>query len=382
MKRLVALLFLPLIFSCGFNSSERSESGNILENLTFRVDTVMVDLHGEILNPSRGIFPYDLNKAKSEFWFFENFSDLLVQFDLEQMKLIQTIPFEEEGPDGVGSSVEELKIGINGELFLKGNSSPRIFNLDGKKLEDFRFQPSGLDSSLATNRRALFENSVFDFESQKIYSHPRYSDAGDYTFLILDLKNQSAKTLPVPKMKIVDEYSRTLNFETTGGTAISYYSVGSDITHLTGEIILSNHAMSGFYRFKIQNQELEFIEIQHREFPNELNVQLIPNPNSPEEMFENQKKIWEHILYLKPIWDESRNLYFRFGMKSFFSEQPGPPKSEYYLFVYDRDFNVLGETKLDGVEYSPWTSFFKNGKLWSFISVNDEPAFAVLELDF
>lgn len=382
MRKLFLFLLAPFIFSCGGTSSEKAESVNILENLTFTVDTVIVDLKGEVLNPTGGLLVSDLTKDKTEFWFFENFTDFLVQIDLEQMELIKTIPFEEEGPDGVGSGVEYLKIGSDGELYLSNGYSSGIFNLKGKKLESFKFSPAELDTLLAGNPIALLEKSVFDFDSRKIYSHPRFSDAGDYSFLILDPDNSSARTLQVPKMKIVDDYSRTQNFETTSGTAISFYSVESSITHLPGQIILSNQAMSGFYRFQLQTQEFEFIDIQHREFPNVMDVQLIEQPRNPDEMFENQKKIWEHIQYLKPIWDDSRQLYFRFGMKTFFPEQTGAPHSEYYLFVYDRDFNVLGETKLDGVKYSPWTSFFKNGQLWSFINVNDEPAFAILELDF
>ncbi len=50
MRNLAALLFLPLIFSCGGKSTENSNSVNTLENLTYTVDTVVVDSKGEILN--------------------------------------------------------------------------------------------------------------------------------------------------------------------------------------------------------------------------------------------------------------------------------------------------------------------------------------------
>ncbi|WP_339715339.1 hypothetical protein [Cyclobacterium amurskyense] len=43
MKNVFYLLLFPFIFSCGKKSSEKTASGNILEKLTFTVDTVLVD---------------------------------------------------------------------------------------------------------------------------------------------------------------------------------------------------------------------------------------------------------------------------------------------------------------------------------------------------
>lgn len=302
--------------------------------------------------------------------------------DLDQLKVLKKSIFEEEGPDGVGSNISDLEIGPTGELYVKSNSSVGIYDQNGKKLQNLKFAPSGIDSTLSRNSYAIFDKSVFDFRSKKIYSHPSFMDAGEYMLLILNSETQSATSLPVPKMKIVDDYSKTQNFETEGNELISFYSVGSDITLLQGEVILSNSAMSGIYRLNIQTEQLEFIDIQHQDYPNEMNIEIIQNPSEPEQMFENQKKIWEHINYLELHWDDSRQLYFRLGKKSFMGDQPGPPSVEYYLFVYDRNFKMLGETKLDGVKGSLWSSFFKDGKLWYYVNVEDELGFAVIDFKF
>jgi hypothetical protein len=50
MKKLTPFLSLILLASCGEKgNSEKTESGNILENLTYSVDTVMVDPGEELL---------------------------------------------------------------------------------------------------------------------------------------------------------------------------------------------------------------------------------------------------------------------------------------------------------------------------------------------
>ncbi|MFN3996705.1 DUF4221 family protein [Algoriphagus sp.] len=382
MKTLYFLLFLSTLFSCGKETSENAESRNILENLTFSVDTIMVDAGEDFLNLAGGIFPFSLNEDKSQLWFFEKSPKRLVQVDLDQLKVLKKSIFEEEGPDGVGSYVSDLEIGPNGELYLKSNSAVVIFDPNGQKLQNLMFVPSGIDSILARNRHAIFDKSVFDFGTKKIYSHPSFADAGEYMLLILNPETQSATSLPVPKMKVVNDYSRTQTFEIGGRMATSFYSVGSDITLLPGEVILSNAAMSGIYRLNIQTEKLEFIDIQHQNFPNSMDIEIIQNPAGPEQMFENQKKILEHINYMELLWDDSRQLYFRLGTKTFMGDKPGPPSVEYYLFVYDQNFKVLGETKLEDVKGSLWSSFFKDGQLWSYVNVEDELGFAVMEFKF
>jgi len=380
MKKLFKLLAISTLVSCA--GKEEKLRSNIFEDLSFTVDTVIVDSGEDFLNLAGGIFPFSLNDDKSQLWFFEKSPKRLVQVDLDQLKVQKKSIFEEEGPNGVGSYISDLELGPNGELYLKSNSSVGIYDQNGKKLQNLNFAPLGIDSTLARNSYAIFDKSVFDFGSKKIYSHPSFMDAGEYVLLILNPETQFATSLPVPKMKIVDDYSRTQNFETEGKELISFYMVGSDITSLPGEVILSNAAMSGIYRLNIQTEQLEFIDIKHQDYPNEMNIEINRNPSEPEQMFENQKKIWEHINYMELMWDDTRQLYFRLGIKSFMGDKPGPPSSEYYLFAYDRNFKVLGETKLDGVKGSLWSSFFKDGKLWSYVNVDDELGFAVVDFKF
>ena len=371
MKNLLKILPIAVLLSCSGKGEEVST--NILENLTFTVDTVMVDAGEELLNLSGGIGRKSLTEDKRQLWFFES-GKKLVQVDLDRLTVVGRAQFEEEGPDGVGGNISQITIGPNGNLYINGSSGPGIYHQAGKKLQSLRFVPSGLDSTLAGNRHAIFDNSVYDFDTQKIYSHPSFTDAQDYILLILDPKTQSAKSLPVPKMRIVDDYSATQSF----GDGMGFYAVGNFISLLPGAIVLTTPAMSGFYRFDLDTGTLEFIDIQHRDHPNTMEIELNRNANSAGEMFENQKKIWEHINYMELMWDESGEMYFRFGLKSLMN--PDSPSSfENYLFVYDRDYKVLGETKLEGVNTYIGTSFFKDGKLWSYVNVDDELGFAVFD---
>lgn len=95
------------------------------------------------------------------------------------------------------------------------------------------------------------------------------------------------------------------------------------------------------------------------------------------------KKVFGHLNYMEPHWDESREMYLRFGRKTFLAEKrEDPPTFEVFLFAYDEDFNVLGETKIEGLTQVPANCFWKDGKLWSYVNIEDELGFAVIDFRF
>jgi hypothetical protein len=52
------------------------------------------------------------------------------------------------------------------------------------------------------------------------------------------------------------------------------------------------------------------------------------------------------------------------------------------MYVYDRDFNLIGEAELSEKLAFPRDFFFKDGKLWSYVNVEDELGFAVMDFKF
>ncbi|WPR74734.1 DUF4221 family protein [Algoriphagus sp. NG3] len=384
MKKLLTISMLALLASCGAKESGSTDTGNILGNLSFSVDTVMVDPGDDFLIINSGLFPFSVSKDKSRLYFFEKDPYKLVEVDLDNLEVLNKTPFEAEGPDGIGSYVSKMEIGSNGDLFLNNNNAVGIFDQNGKKIRDLKFVPTGIESALAENYHAVFSNSVYDFGVQKIYSWPSFADAKEYGLFVLNPETKVASSLPIPKMKIVDDYSGSFVFKSNNGVElISFYFVGSFITLLPGELIISTAAMSGFYRLHLQTEKLEFIDIKHQSVPNEMQVEIPKEPSDPEEVMEIQNKIFEQVNFMEMLWDDSRQMYFRLGVKTFRGEtQEDPSTYEIYLFAYDKDFNILGETKVEDMKEVPSTYFFKDGKLYSYVNVNDELGFAVFTFNF
>src|SRR5690606_36163216 len=231
----------------------------------------------------RGLGEFRLTDDKKRLLFFESGPPKLVEVDLGNLKVLKKTEFEVEGPDGIGSYLSGLEIGPNGNLYINSYATIGIFGQNGKKKQDLKFVPSGIESALAENNRTLFSRAVYDFESRKIYSQPTFQDAQDHILLILDPETQSARSLPIPKMKIVDDYSGTFTVESGDVSMMSFYAVASYFTFFPGELILSTGAMSGIYRYDTDTEKLDFIDIQHQSVPNVMKIEIPKNLSDPKE---------------------------------------------------------------------------------------------------
>ncbi|WP_439482271.1 DUF4221 family protein [Cyclobacterium plantarum] len=379
MKKLIYFLLIPLFFSCANGSSEEAESENILESLTFTVDTVLVDSGDDIFILSSGLGFKALNQDKSKLLFFENEPLNLVEVDLNKLKLVRKIPFQKEGPNGLGSNWVKFQLGPNGNLFIKSYRTQGIFDTKGEMVESLQMVPEGIDPELANNPHLLYDNPVFDFENHRIYSQPSSEETGKHQLFIIDARTKKLRMEPIPEMKAVREFGGTLVVD----GMIDYFFVDNYMYIENRHLFLTAGSMSAIYRLDLLTESLEFIDIQHKDFPNRMEFSVNNSPEDKAAFNEDKKKVFGHLNYMEPHWDETRKMYLRLGRKTFLSEnRQDPPTFEVFLFAYDKDFNILGETKIEGLNQVPENYFWKDGKLWSYVNIEDELGFAVIDFRF
>jgi hypothetical protein len=383
MTRFALLFSLCLLFSCGGNTSEKIESGNILENLTFTVDTVLVDSGDDIFILSNGLGAKVVSEDKSTLLFFENEPFSLVRVDLNTLKLINKTPFQKEGPNSVGSYLTSFQLGPSAELFIQGYNSQGIFNSQGELIESLKVVPEGIDSELANNLQGLYARAVFDFGKGIIYSQPSFEYLMKNELYIIDPLTKEVRIEPIPEMKAVQEFTGTLVTKSGESTMIRYFGVDNYQYFENGKILITAGSMSDIYRLDLERDSLFFVPIRHQNFPNKMEFSVNTLPTDEAQFMEDRRKVFGHLNYMEPLWDGTRKMYLRLGKKTYLGEKRGDPSTyEVFLFAYDKDFNVLGETKIEGLKQVPVNYFWKNGKLWSYVNMDDELGFAVMDFKF
>lgn len=383
-KLLFPTLFATLAFSCGGeNDSAESRQSNILENFSFTTDTLVVNPGEEIINLSRGVRGSSLDETKTYFYLFDEATTQINKINLDELVLEEQIPFEKEGPNGIGSNFITTSRYLPGEEFLFSNfQSTGIFNKQGKKVLDLTLKPEELDvEGLGENAQFNITNSIRLSPDKKIaYSLPGDFMEGTTQLAKIDLESKSGKVLPIPALDIVGEYRILLQ----SGDGFSIYFEEVSFQEIAGKFYVSGATTNSIYRLEPGQDSLELFEYDFSLVPNQKNVPIRREVSSPEEFQAEMEKARTQIGFEKLLYDEQTKRFYRFGRiyEPKGDDPEAPSKAQVYLFAFDENLNLIGETEIPELDQTPSNPFFKDGKLWSYVNVEDELGFAVVDFKF
>jgi hypothetical protein len=377
MTRLAQFFWVLLLFSCGGNSSEKSESGNILEDLTFTVDTVVVNPGDKIINLSYGLGVSALSLDRKYLYQLDPINMHINAINLDQLVLDQQYPFEEEGPNGIGPLIFEMQIMDNEELYLCGYDSYGLYTLQGEKVKTFNLNEiegiEGLDNFTLGPRIKLSRNGKF------MFSMPRDRVENTIELAVIDLETKSGKLLKIPAMEKALDY----NLEFRMGNTTQFYGDVISISLIEDLVFISNSANNKVYNYDYVKDSLYLFDFDFALVPNEKDKPIKKEVSSIEEFRIEEQIALGQIYFGNLLYDSGNNRFFRFGR--ILGPKVGESQTregEYFLFVFDKELKLIGEAKLEGLKNIPSSAFFKDGKLWSYVNVEDELGFAVMDFKF
>lgn len=379
MKKIILILLGPLIFSCGGNLSERPDSGNVLENFSFTVDTVVVDSGNEITNLASGMQLADFSEDMKKLYIFNDLDQSLAVVDMEKLKLEEKIQFELEGPNGTGPYLHKIQILSGNRIVINNFESNAIFNFQGTKEISIKLLSENIDSLSKDNELNAWYGLMLSKDEKKLFSLPGDFFEGGRDFLVADFPNLKGKLINIPAMDIAANLRVVL--KSKDRISISVEEVF--VQEFKGKIIISNSAASDIYQYNITQDSLQLKTYQHSLVPNSKEVIVRSEVTTQEEFVAEMAKINEQIGFERFFEDPKTKRYYRFGKINL----PKPTsdaeqKAEVFLFAYDEDFNLIGETKVEELTHDPEINLVKDGKLWSYVNVNDELGFAVMDFKF
>jgi hypothetical protein len=151
-----------------------------------------------------------------------------------------------------------------------------------------------------------------------------------------------------------------------------------DKLHITSSVT------SDTYVYDYKKDSLRLVEFDHQLVPKKKTGDFESNEFSDEKAFkEASEKLLSQVAFQELIWDDQRKQFFRFAyQRTIDAEGSWYNRAKVYLFVYDADLVLLGEKYLPELPNVPEFTFFKDRKLWSYVNVNDELGFAVMDFNF
>ncbi|MDF2156370.1 DUF4221 family protein [Algoriphagus sp. CAU 1675] len=385
MKKYIPLLSILLLFACK-NSNQEGEkkpgstqtyTENQLENLRITMDTVKVDVGEEIINAT-AYFGFGLSADKERIYLADGMNTEVHGYNLPERKLEHRIVFEKDGPNQAPDFINFFQVLPNEEFMLANYAIQAVFNNQAEKILDINAQPEeyeGLDESLSS----LYGFLHVSPNKKLAISRPLEYGKESVSLVLMDLENKKGQVLSLPGLEITKKFRAS--FSQGGGTT----TMGDNliIQEVRNQLVIYSASTADIYIYDWNSKELKLIEFDHQLVPNQKSGEFPTEAGSREELMEIAQQIRNQVSFMGFLWDESRQQYFRFAYKQNGLLETGEPrKSDWYLFSYDENFNLLGETELEKLSTFFYQSFFYEGKIYNYLPVDEDPGFVIMTLEF
>lgn len=379
MKRLTLLLFLPLIFSCGKENSETAESGNFLENLTYTVDTVLMDEGEELLDLRTVPTYFDLNSDQSKYYLYRNQSAEIYVFNLDEMKLIKKLQFDKDGPNGVPYNVSGFQFLDENRFLIYDFRTVGVFDSTAKKVASIPFTVEKFPELKELQVNNLTTALKADDSQQIFFSLPFYQEKEISHMAIWDNRTGQSRIIKLPEFVFLNKYYLILQNDNDFRKSIfAYQNLRID----EDRVVIFSSGTSSIYSYEVKIDSLLFRTYTPNLVPSETKAPEV-NEVSSIQAFDEVKRGMKQVSFGDLEWDESRGVYLRLASILKQNLNPElPAKREVYLLAFDKSLNLIGENKLEGLADSFYRPFFKDGQFWFYVNVNDELGFAVIDFKF
>ncbi|WP_439489337.1 DUF4221 family protein [Algoriphagus sp.] len=377
MKKLLTISFLALLSACGSKETKSSDPANILENMSFSVDTVVVDVGDELFNPG-AYYTRDLSpdQSKAYFLYMEN---EIHEIDFENMKLMNRFVFQEDGPDAIPKYPNSFQLLPDNEVFLGGYAQTGIFKLSGENVANYKIRPENVDGIPNDAGYTLTNSLVISPDKTTMVSLPNIFGNSIEGLAVIKIADMSAKILELPALEITSNFQLVFR-EGNGATGIGDFD---RIQYLNNQFIIFSGATSDAYSYDWTLDSLRLLNFPHKLVPVSKTGELSKEVDSRESLMAESKNLKKQITFGQFYWDEEKEMYFRFAdMNARYNEEGRQIGSDVFLFSYDKNWNLTGEKQVEQLDFQLYSAFFKDGKFYLFTVKGENPGFVVYTFDF
>ena len=372
MKYLSLYLLVIIVFSCTQKENDSSEKDF---NFSYSVDTVIVDAGDDFIFLKYGLNVADITPDNRRLFNFNPTNSELEIIDLESLTLTEKIQMEKEGPNGTGNP-SKLHISNQGKFFFLTFLDIREFDPSLESLETYKIRKEKFDG--LEEDESLSHDITLSPDGKFAYIPygPDNIENAEKGLGIIELENQKLKKVPM------EIYGRIHAFESSfyqDGKLQSRSIESTLIDPIDHRVLISSPNFNEVY---VLDRETD--SISHKIFHSNLTsdskkVPEITSLETPEEMRAAFQSTNEQVHFSRFYYDDfherfwrfSRDLDHKIGDSAIFKE---------VVTLFDKDLNQIHE-ELFPINYFGF-KFFKDGKLYSYINVEDELGFAVFTFDF
>ncbi|WP_339905335.1 DUF4221 family protein [uncultured Cyclobacterium sp.] len=377
MKQFFYALIFFFLWACGSGNS--SSENAIVSDLNFKLDTLLIDPGNEFLYLNAGLRVAALDERKEYLYNFNPNDYTLEKIDLDKGILAEKLPFEKEGPDGVGEMVFGMNLISSNSIAFTGYIKVRLFNLEGDKISEFAFNDRAFsgDKMAESESFQFLSNRMVDFHT--MIGLLRDNSEKTYALGILNTDNQSLTKVPLPL-----ETLENFRFKLSSPSSVQMSFPTVTISKQQESYIISNDISNSILLY--EKDSLFQVDYQSKLTADKKTGKYNQDFENEEAFKQTSLDMRREINFMAPLWDEEKQLFYRFSHKIIKIgkdlENYEDMESAVYLTVFDPDFNVVAASLVEALNTPPGYHFAKDGKIWMYINRQDEMGFVRLTVGF
>lgn len=380
MKNLLFVISMLFLFSCENTVKEVTAD---YSKITLTMDTVVVDPGDEIINLKGDLWTSTMSEDNKFLYLWNNGETTLDKINLEELRLEKKIQFESEGPNGVGRYVGWMSFLNENEVLFSGLGPLMFFDMEGKKTREYLIA----EETNFQEGDYFGRNPILLKNGEVIYGYLGNWINNTMNFVKADFKEKNHTIIELPGISKLPDYRVVLESEEMGSMALPE----KFLKKVGDRIIISGSAYSTLYVFDLKNDSIHQVEYNPKLTPKQKKGGYPEKVESVDRFKEVMEEIDIEINFQAPVWDEKNRKFYRFSFETLPTEiKEGPvfisadqrPISKVFLSVFDENFNLLGETLLDGLKQVPNSVFVRNGQIWSYVNVDDELGFVRMTINY
>lgn len=376
MMRFLFLLILSISMSC------QNRKGEVLyDDLSYLIDTVIINSKGRLLDLDLNILKSDLNEEKSSIFLYNKFDHSIDEINLDDLEVVSNYSFEAEGPNGTGEYIYDIYFLENASLFIKSSTGSSVFNINGELLEKIDWVNAlGLDS-LAYGQIPTYEVAIGSSDL-KVFGLTYDQSNSSVYFDVLSVQDNSVARYDIDTEKSYHDFVLKIDDPYSFLDPRVYNMSENDY------IIVSHQFSSEIYLFNSAGKPVRTINYSPKLTSSRVRDFNFKSLSTHGQLQDEYQKLLEQVRFGPLVWDDVKKRYFRLSATRIFSNirkeedafLPEIKETKVFLSVFDADFNLISELNVPELRSENVKYFAKDGKLWVFQNLLDELGFIVLDI--
>ncbi|SHO62114.1 DUF4221 family protein [Algoriphagus zhangzhouensis] len=366
------------VFGCGSNDSEQKNNSSI--EISYKLDTVMVDAGDEFIHVQWSLTTSDLSQDGRYFYNFKTGSQEpgLEILDLDQLKLNQTIPMTLEGPNSIRSPyISKVYTLEDGTFYISDNYVVSHFDLEGKKLSNFVYADEEFEGEKLPKDKRIMLNETLSDDSKTLIALYGGQKLDDFYegFAKFDLEKKTVRYYPMPIFQEWEKYQTNLYFN---DQPVSASFSQTNIAFQNDSLIFNIGAKNKLYFYDLETDSLSSKSYSSQFTSPEITSPFMKRVDTEEEFRKEMKEIQKKVSYGDMKFDPQNDVYWRLT-KEMDHMNGDTILYKTVLTAFDRQFDQMGEALLPKDFELPYKQFVKDGMIWMFLNIDDEVAFVRLK---